>query len=74
MADPGEKIIAPQSHAIRLVGGLVFAQLLSVLGSAAFASTLARLATLWHLDSTRAGWISSAYFLGYAAGVRCWWR
>jgi MFS family permease len=53
----------------RLVAGLVLAQLCSVLGSAAFASTLVNLASLWHLDSTRAGWISSAYFLGYAAGV-----
>ena len=69
MTDSGGKIVERESHSIRLVGGLVFAQLFSVLGSAAFASTLVRLATLWHLDSTRAGWISSAYFLGYAAGV-----
>lgn len=53
----------------RLVGLLVLAQICSVLGSAAFASTLVKLAALWHLDSTRAGWISSAYFLGYTLGV-----
>lgn len=53
----------------RLVGGLAIAQICSLLGSAAFATTLVRLATSWHLDSSRAGWISSAYFLGYALGV-----
>jgi MFS family permease len=56
-------------RSIRLVAGLVSAQICSLLGSAAFASTLVRLASLWHLNSTRAGWISSAYFLGYAIGV-----
>ena len=40
-----------------------------MLGSAAFATTLVRLAGLWHLTATRAGWISSAYFLGYTVGV-----
>jgi MFS family permease len=69
LPDSGPNGSAPQSRVIRLVAGLVFAQICSVLGSAAFASTLVRLATLWHLDSTRAGWISSAYFLGYAIGV-----
>jgi MFS family permease len=53
----------------RLVVGLVLAQVCSLLGSAAFASTLVRLAGLWHLDSTHAGWIGSAYFVGYAVGV-----
>ena len=53
----------------RLVVGLAIAQVCSLLGSAAFATTLVRLATVWHLDSSRAGWISSAYFLGYALGV-----
>jgi MFS family permease len=40
-----------------------------MLGSATFASTLAELARLWHLDSARAGWISSAYFIGYTIAV-----
>jgi MFS family permease len=40
-----------------------------MLGSAAFASTLSELAGLWHIDATHAGWISSAYFLGYTAAV-----
>jgi MFS family permease len=40
-----------------------------MLGSATFASTLSELARLWNLDSTHAGWISSAYFLGYTVAV-----
>jgi MFS family permease len=40
-----------------------------MLGSATFASTLAELARLWHLNSAHAGWVSSAYFLGYTIAV-----
>jgi MFS family permease len=40
-----------------------------MLGSAAFASILVKMVSLWHLDSTRAGWIGGAYFLGYSVGV-----
>jgi MFS family permease len=69
LSDQGPKMIAQRLRVTRLVAGLAVAQLCSVLGSAAYASTLVKLAALWHLDSTRAGWISSAYFLGYAAGV-----
>jgi len=53
----------------RLVGCLFIAQICCLSGFAAFASTLVRLANLWHLDLTRAGWVSSAYFLGYTIGV-----
>ncbi len=60
--------LRPETTA-RLVAGLALAQMSSLLGSAAFASTLLRLAGLWHLDSTHSGWISSAYFIGYAIGV-----
>ena len=56
-------------RALRLVGLLFIAQICCLSGFAAFASTLVKLASLWHLDSTRAGWISSAYFLGYTIGV-----
>lgn len=69
MPDPDPNGSAQNLRSIRLLAGLVLAQICSLLGSAAFASTLVRLARLWHLDSTRAGWISSAYFLGYAIGV-----
>jgi MFS family permease len=51
------------------VGGIVLAQTCGMMGSAAFASTLTELARLWHLDSTHAGWISGAYFLGYTIAV-----
>ena len=47
----------------------MLAQTCGMLGSATFASTLTELARLWHLDSTHAGWISSAYFLGYTLAV-----
>jgi len=56
-------------RALRLVGLLFIAQICCLSGFAAFASTLVKLASLRHLDSTRAGWISSAYFLGYTIGV-----
>jgi len=56
-------------RAIRLVGFLFIAQICCLSGFAAFASNLVKLTSLWHLDSTRAGWISSAYFLGYTIGV-----
>jgi MFS family permease len=54
---------------VRLISFLVLAQICSMLGSAAFASILVKMASLWHLDPTRAGWIGGAYFLGYSVGV-----
>ncbi len=54
---------------VRLIGGVVLAQICGMLGSATFASTLTELAHLWRLDSTHAGWISGAYFLGYSLAV-----
>jgi MFS family permease len=53
----------------RLLSGVVLGQTCGMLGSASFASTLTELARIWHLDSTHAGWISSAYFLGYTLAV-----
>jgi MFS family permease len=50
----------------RLMVGMCGATIVSLLGSAAYSSTLPRLAEAWHLDATRAGWIGSAYFAGYA--------
>jgi MFS family permease len=60
---------ARNSSSVRLVGGVVLAQSCGMLGSATFASTLTELARLWHLNSSHAGWISSAYFLGYTIAV-----
>jgi len=50
----------------RLMVGMCGATMLSLLGSAAYSSTLPRLARAWDLDATHAGWIGSAYFAGYA--------
>jgi MFS family permease len=60
---------AGSSRSVRLIAGVVISQTCGMLGSATFASTLTELARLWHLDSTHAGWISSAYFLGYTCAV-----
>lgn len=38
-------------------------------GFATFASLLVELARIWRLDPARAGWISSAYLIGYALAV-----
>lgn len=64
-----ESVTSNSTSVARLAVGLAVAQVCSLLGSAAFATTLVRLASAWHLDSSSAGWISSAYFLGYALGV-----
>jgi MFS family permease len=58
-----------RSQPVRLIAGMVAAKICCMVGSAAFASTLVELAGLWHLDSTRAGWVSGAYLLGYALAV-----
>jgi MFS family permease len=67
--EPNAMPDAKSSSTARLLGGIVLAQTCGMLGSATFASTLTELARLWHLDSTHAGWISSAYFLGYTVAV-----
>ena len=53
----------------RLVVGLAAAQIFAMAGFAPFASLLVELSHLWHLDPTHAGWISSAYLIGYAIAV-----
>jgi MFS family permease len=52
----------------RLVASMVAATVAALLGSNAYSSTLMRLSHAWHLDAARAGWIASAYFVGYACG------
>jgi hypothetical protein len=46
---------AQRLQVVRIVGFMFAAQICCVSGFAAFASTLVKLTTLWHLDSTRAG-------------------
>lgn len=53
----------------RLVGGLIAAEIFSMAGYAAFASLLVELSHRWQLDPVQAGWIGSAYLLGYALAV-----
>jgi MFS family permease len=48
---------------------MIAAKVCCMVGAAAFASTLVELTKLWHLDSSRAGWISSAYLVGYTVAV-----
>ena len=40
-----------------------------MLGSSAVAATLPALIAAWHLTSVEAGWLSGAYFFGYAVAV-----
>jgi MFS family permease len=54
---------------LRLAGGLIAAQIFSMAGYAAFASLLVELSHLWQLDPVQAGWIGSAYLIGYALAV-----
>jgi len=63
--EAGERKPRPLS----LVAWMIAAKICCMFGSAAFASTLVELSRVWHLDATRAGWISSAYLLGYALAV-----
>jgi MFS family permease len=53
----------------RLIAGLLAAEVFSMAGFAVFASILVELSHQWHLDPARAGWISSAYLIGYALAV-----
>jgi predicted MFS family arabinose efflux permease len=53
----------------RLLAFMIAAQIFAMLGSSAVAATLPTLIAQWHLSSTEAGWMSGAYFLGYAIAV-----
>jgi len=58
----------PRSIAGLLVG-LCLAEILTMLGIAAFAALLPEFSVQWGLSSTEAGWIGSAYFVGYTLTV-----
>jgi MFS family permease len=53
----------------RLVAGVIGAEICAMTGFATFASLLVELSRVWRLDPTQAGWIGSAYLLGYALAV-----
>jgi MFS family permease len=48
---------------------MLAAEICAMAGFAPFASLLVELSHLWRLDPTHAGWISSAYLIGYALAV-----
>ena len=58
-----------QRESLRLICGLVLAEIFSMVGFSSFAATLVDFSRMWHLDSTEAGWIISAYFIGYVLAV-----
>ena len=57
------------SRTVVLVAGLCVAEVLTMLGIAAFAALLPEFSNAWDLTSTQAGWIGSAYFIGYTLAV-----
>ncbi len=54
---------------IRLIGGVILAEIFSMASFATFAVTLIDFTRLWQLTPIEAGWISSAFFIGYVAAV-----
>ena len=54
---------------VGLLVGLCLAEILTMLGIAAFAALLPDFSVRWGLSSTEAGWIGSAYFVGYTLAV-----
>jgi MFS family permease len=53
----------------RLIAGLLAAEICTMGGFAPFASLLVELSRRWHLNPAQAGWIGSAYLIGYAVSV-----
>lgn len=66
---PDDTDCARKRRPFWLIAGMIAAKICCMTGSAAFASTLVELSGLWRLDATRAGWIGSAYLIGYAVAV-----
>ncbi|HXP95043.1 MAG TPA: MFS transporter [Candidatus Binatia bacterium] len=54
---------------LRLVAFMIAGEVFAMLGSSAVAATLPTLIAQWHLSSLQAGWLSGAYFIGYAVAV-----
>lgn len=52
-----------------MVAAVCVANVLTMLGIAAFAALLPQFSQSWSLSSTEAGWIGSAYFIGYTLTV-----
>jgi predicted MFS family arabinose efflux permease len=56
-------------RSLRLIGGLILAEIFSMVAFSTFAVTLVDFTRIWQLTPTQAGWISSAFFAGYVAAV-----
>ncbi len=54
---------------VGLLAGLCIAEVLTMLGIAAFAALLPEFSVRWDLSNAEAGWIGSAYFIGYTLAV-----
>jgi hypothetical protein len=48
---------------------MIVAHVFALLGTSAVATTLPKLILEWHLSTVEAGWLSGAYFAGYACAV-----
>lgn len=57
------------TRTVGLLAGLCIAEVLSMLGVAAFAALLPEFSERWSLTNAQAGWIASAYFIGYTLSV-----
>ncbi len=66
MSAHGSRAVRP---AVRLIACVIAAELCSMAGFSAFASTLTDFSALWHLDPAAAGWISASYNIGYVLAV-----
>lgn len=55
--------------AFPFVVAIVMAEVLGMLGNAAFPALLPGFSAAWHLSATEAGWISGLYYAGYVASV-----
>src|SRR5437764_8400000 len=54
---------------VRFVAAMVAAEVLGMLGIAAFPTLLPEFSRAWGLSATDSGWISGLYYAGYVAAV-----
>lgn len=61
--------MSPRSSTVRLIVVLCAAEIVSLLGVAAFPALLPTFINEWQLTNTEAGWINGIYFAGYLSAV-----
>ncbi len=64
---PAASIAVPSQ--LPFIIAIVGAEVLGMLGNAAFPALLPSFTTVWRLSATEAGWISGLYYAGYVAAV-----